>query len=290
MEPPIKKAKPELKSLNGFLVPVSCSAELLPLNEKNAHPRDKMIAFDEGPHVYYVKGETGYTSVTAVVHENFEHFDALGVATTMVQRADFKKAARYAQYHTMAAEATTQEELVATIIKSWDDNGREQAAHGTAMHRFIELTLNGIPTPAVDCVERQHYQEYAKQQAAAGLVPYRTEWMLWDEELKITGSIDAIYYKPSMGTYHMVDWKRSKEIKWFGFKKGRGLCSHLQDCNFVHYTLQLNTYKYLLEKNYNLQIADMHIVVLHPSNESFLELPVADQQALVHKLITSRAF
>ena len=42
---------------------------------KNAHPRDKYITFDEGPHIYTVHGEKGYTSVTTWNHHHFPPFE-----------------------------------------------------------------------------------------------------------------------------------------------------------------------------------------------------------------------
>ena len=42
--------------------------------------------------------------------------------------------------------------------------------------------------------------------------PYRTEWMVWDDELKFAGSIDMIYRNPD-GTLDIYDWKRSVGIK-----------------------------------------------------------------------------
>ena len=38
---------------------------------------------------------------------------------------------------------------------------------------------------------------------------------------------------------------------------------HLPDSNFWHYSLQLNTYKYMLEKNYNKKVNGMYLVCLH---------------------------
>ena len=34
------------------------------LEKQNAHNRDKDITFDEGPHIYTVKGDSSFTSVT----------------------------------------------------------------------------------------------------------------------------------------------------------------------------------------------------------------------------------
>lgn len=42
---------------------------------KNVHPRDKFITFDEGPHIYTVHGEQGYTSVTTWNHSHFAEFN-----------------------------------------------------------------------------------------------------------------------------------------------------------------------------------------------------------------------
>ena len=46
------------------------------LAKLNAHERDPYIEFDEGPHIYTVHGEGGYTSVTTFNHSHFSHFDA----------------------------------------------------------------------------------------------------------------------------------------------------------------------------------------------------------------------
>ena len=56
------------------------------------------------------------------------------------------------------------------------------------------------------------------------------------------------------GTLSIYDWKRSKDIEMkTPFKKNSVLYElrHLQDVNGVHYSLQLNIYKKILERNYN---------------------------------------
>ena len=44
------------------------------------------------------------------------------------------------------------------------------------------------------------------------MTPYRTEWMIWDKDHKLAGSIDMIFENED-GTLSIYDWKRSKEIK-----------------------------------------------------------------------------
>jgi hypothetical protein len=100
--------------------------------------------------------------------------------------------------------------------------------------------------------------------------PWRTEWEVWHEPLKLAGSIDMVYKHRTNGTYAIYDWKRTKEIKMDNpWQSGLGPVSHLPDCNLWHYTLQLNSYKWLLEANYGIKISEMALIVLHPDNSSF---------------------
>jgi catalase len=64
----------------------------------------------------------------------------------------------------------------------------------------------------------------------------------------------------------IVDWKRSKEIKKTNrWQHGKSIFQHLEDCNYIHYTLQLNIYRHILETKYNKKIIDMFLVVCHPT-------------------------
>ena len=63
------------------------------------------------------------------------------------------------------------------------------------------------------------------------------------------------------------------------FQNGLEPLQHLEHCNYWHYSLQLNFYKYFtLEKNYNIKLSSMHLLVLHPNNENkdYIEIKVLD--------------
>ena len=48
------------------------------------------------------------------------------------------------------------------------------------------------------------------------------------------------------------------------------------DCNYVHYSLQLNIYKKILESNYGIQIRDMYLVCMHPTYDRYMKYEVMD--------------
>jgi len=225
------------------------------LAKQNAHPRDKFISFEEGPHIYTVMGERGgYTSVTTWNHSHFSHFDADSILDKMFAGKNMSNPAY--KYYGMTREQ---------IKELWDKNRDAASGSGTQMHYDIECYYNGIPVQN-DSVEYEYFRRFLAD--FPHLKPYRTEWMVYYEELKLSGSIDMVFENPD-GTLQIYDWKRCKEIKHepeFN-KYAETVCiSHLPDTNFWHYALQLNTYKTILEHKYGKTVTDLYLVCLHPDN------------------------
>jgi hypothetical protein len=225
------------------------------------HERDNLMHFDEPTHVYTVKGSSkGICSITTFIHQFFGHFDADAVITNMMRSKKWPQSPWYG----MTREA---------IRAAWAANGRNASEAGTAVHLAIEQVMNGaphlVPQYIEDSPEMKYFWKYWNAHSKIW-EPWRTEWEVWHEPLKLAGSIDMVYKHRTNGTYAIYDWKRTKEIKMDNpWQSGLGPVSHLPDCNLWHYTLQLNSYKWLLEANYGIKISEMALIVLHPDNSSF---------------------
>ena len=76
-------------------------------------------------------------------------------------------------------------------------------------------------------------------------------------------------YENEDGTLSIYDWKRAKEIvkisAYNKFALSEAIC-HLPDTNYWHYALQLNMYKYILEKKYGKKVRDLYLVCCHPDS------------------------
>jgi ATP-dependent exoDNAse (exonuclease V) beta subunit len=229
----------------------------------NEHERDKYVQFDEPTHIYTVKGKTaGYISVTKFLHEFFPHFDADAVIDKMMNGKKWNVENKWF--------GMTKEEIKA----AWDANGKEASGAGTLMHLSIEQFLNGaehlISQEMKDTPEWHQFMNFWKEHGH-DLAPYRTEWEVWAEEYKLTGSIDMIFYRKSDDSYVVYDWKRAKDMKTANEFGGRAFypLDHLHDTNYWHYTLQLNVYRWFLETYYGLRINDMYLIVLHPNQKNY---------------------
>ena len=137
------------------------------------------------------------------------------------------------------------------------------------MHKNIEDYYNKIPLndTVTTSLEFKNFLQFAN--AHSHLKPYRTEWLIYHEDLKISGSIDMIYENED-GTLSIYDWKRSKNITRVNLYNKYAITeciSHLPDANFWHYALQLNMYKMILEEKYDKKVKDLYLVRLYPDPE-----------------------
>jgi ATP-dependent exoDNAse (exonuclease V) beta subunit len=244
----------------------------------NPHVRDACIEFDPEPHVYTVHGDSGYTSVTTWLHSHFEGFDAEAVASRIVAPPGPRPGSKYVDM------------TKAEILTAWEKNGREASEAGTALHENIERHYNGLGV-APDVAAAADYRLFKRFLAThAGLQPYRTEWMVWNEELRLAGSIDMVFANAD-GSVSIYDWKRCKEIRktspWGTFAK-TGCIEHIPDTNYWHYALQLNVYAALLEANYGKSVTELKLVVLHPSQQSHMVIGVPRLREEVRQLFEDR--
>ena len=230
-------------------------SDILMLSEKNKHERDNRISFDEETHTYYVDGSSdGIISVTTLIHKKFPKFDSELILKKMKNKHE--------KYPNMSDSQ---------IKKLWADNAVSASKNGTKMHKLIENYYNSIQIEKEDenLKEFKHFLNFHST-IKNRLEPFRTEWSIFDGELELAGQVDMLY-KKSDGTYALYDWKRVKEIKKDNpFEKGIGKLSNLDNCNYNHYSLQLNIYKRLLETRYDIKVSEMFLVILHPDNENYI--------------------
>ena len=266
-----------LNYLNVFQIMSTKTTELLPvLKNYNPHERDSNIQFEEVEHKYTILCDLNskYTSVTTWNHEHFENFDADKIIKNIMKSKKWKEGHKY--------WGLTCEQ----IKEQWKENATTMSSYGTDMHYNIECFMNN-PNLKKDFTHKdllEYYQENKNEnenenlewiyflkflQDFPNLKPYRTEWTIYDESLKLAGSIDMVYENED-GTLSIYDWKRSKNITTVNpynkFSITKSIC-HLPDSNFWHYSLQLNTYKCILEKKYNKKVKDLYLIRIHPNCE-----------------------
>ena len=236
---------------------------------QNTHSRDAHIYMDEPTHIYYLDGQPISISGTGFLHLFFDPFDGPKVAESIAKKA--KAGTKY--YGKTPTE----------ILSMWDEGTRS----GTIMHKNIEDYLNGALTDISDKTNFGLFKQCLAWMKQIGLEPYRTEWIIYDKEYDIAGSIDFVGINKRTGKYWIIDWKRSNELRRssFGGKCGNYPCHDIEDCNGWHYQLQVNLYRHILEKHYNIEIEQCVVVNLHPNNVSPDILIAEDMQPKIEQML-----
>ena len=252
----------------------------------NKHPRDDGLIFIESIHKYtlvsfpYVR----LISVTSFLHDCFEDFDADKVIEKLVTNPRCK-------YFNRSIEEIKSEWKSANLL-------------GTELHAKIEDFMNNAkisyPYSHKDLLINYGvggkdedkgwdlFLEFAK--TFEDKIPYRTEWRIYCEELQIAGSLDMAYLNPD-GTISIFDWKRTTDLdKRSGFRNKMSLKfpETVPDTKFHKYSLQLNLYKAIIEKNYGLKVKELVLVGLHPTQQKFELHHCVDYSKEVEQLFQER--
>lgn len=246
-------------------------------HEKN----DSRISFDEPSHKYFLDGTRTFSlSTTPFVHAPFEEFDPEQALRAIKNSARWKQGIHEHQHR-------TDDEIKAIWANS--------SVLGTIFHARCEnFYLKGeIPT-LDDPSEKKEFEQFLKfnqeHVLPRGLVPYRTEWRVFDEDVDIAGSVDMVYMNPKTGNLLIYDWKRTKDLPKTAFRNKRGVwpVAHLPDSKFWAYSLQLNMYRWMLEKNYGVKVEGLVLVACHCDRDSYLAEPVSFMDAEIESLIQIR--
>jgi hypothetical protein len=64
-------------------------------------------------------------------------------------------------------------------------------------------------------------------------------------------------------------------------KRFKAPIAFIEECEFEGYSLQLNLYKYIIEKNTNIKIGRLYLVWLFEENESYQVIECKDYQSTI---------
>lgn len=210
------------------------------------------MIFYEKDHIYR-EGERQFTSVTALLHlfEPVKNWKAI--------------AKRY---------ATKVGKSVAEVETEWKQEKDSSVIRGKDYHSLRQSSLNRVGVvqrKGVICDVKFFKSSLHETQGSMIVQPdFRlqnntlyTEFMIWDDDSGICGMADEVEVVNQ--TINVNDHKTSKEVKKEGFyvrnvgrQKLVGPVSHLDDCNWSIYCLQLSVYMYMLwRRNKHLKVGKL---------------------------------
>jgi ATP-dependent exoDNAse (exonuclease V) beta subunit len=173
---------------------------------------------------------------------------------------------------------------VEDVMQLWDFKKHYACEKGTIFHSYVEDFLQK-KKPSVDhrAVKKfvSKYDQYTDEETfCKDIAKYinnflsfykwwvkdhilvKTEYVVGDANSCVAGCVDNISYNVSENRLVVMDYKTNKEIKSKGYNGEKMLneLGHLNNCELVKYSLQLNIYTEIIEKNTSLTLAPPTII------------------------------
>ena len=184
------------------------------------------LTFEEKKHKYYVEGQPINKSVSALIGEFYEHFDAKQVAP----------------YSAAKMGLTTEE-----VLAHWAAINQESRDRGHRVHNFGEVyQFNRNLKPS--CPQEEAIVKFW-QDVPEHILPLAAELRMYHFKHLFAGTADIILFDTKTQTYIIADYKTNKDLlKNYMGKTMIGPFSHLLDNPLNHYVIQLSYYQLLLEQ------------------------------------------
>jgi hypothetical protein len=222
--------------------------------QRAVHPAEKRVWMDAGPHKYFIDGDSTNTiSMSTYMHHFFPAFDdhKVEIARRCVGTRKYRDC--------LTTEA---------VLANWD----KKRDNGTAFHATIENAMRVQRDCLVQFGTSNVTAEappsfYRFMAAHPFLRPWRCELSMADFVSRICGQADAVAIDVRTGEYWLLDWKNTGEIRTVNEDGAVGthpLTAHMPDCNYAHYTLQLNGYRHMLEGMLGVKVVRMVMVNFKP--------------------------
>lgn len=213
------------------------------------------IYLEPEEHKYYNR-ETGdqYTSISAILSKFKPKFEEDRIASAIARRDGRKKE---------------------DIIAEWRATNKTATDFGTyKVHNPIEnwIKANGFYFPTDD-YEKQVIESF-KKLSLLNAETVMAEEVLWIDEKKIAGTSDLVL---DYGDFFDVnDYKSNKKLtyrsdysKWM-----LGCLSHLSDCSYNAYAIQLSFYAYMYQLRTGKKLRELKILWWNRDTMEFEKVPL----------------
>ncbi len=180
----------------------------------------------------------------------------------------------------------------------WSRDSNTGKTRGTLLHKFLENLWCGKEYPIeypkfIHTLNSLEFITFHKTferlkgfaenfvQDYSHLVPVKLEVVLGDSDLGIAGQCDVLFWDTEKECLVLADYKSDKRIDIANqYQNMKKPLTHLSDCNYNKYTVQLSVYRYLIEKNTDLKIGYNMIVWFQAKNDNYevIEVPYLEQE------------
>ncbi len=240
------------------------------------------ITFYDEPHKYFLNNRE-LISVTTLIHQYQEEFNE-----------NYWSNYKGEQFHISQRE----------ILRAWKFINNKGTIKGSAIHDYTENLFQNKKfqypkdmiikefgfDPVINeyNITKRHVNNFYND-VHGKLIPIKTEYVVYDKELMIAGMLDILFYNVKMKEFQIWDWKTNKDFTTDC--KERHLIRDLfvlEDCDLELYSLQMEMYKQIIQRNIPIKLGKSYIVWFSHNNDNYKIIETKDRSYYVSLIFENR--
>lgn len=241
------------------------------------------VKYYDEPHKYYLDGEQ-LTSVTGLLGKYKDGFEEEKWAKIKgdefgLSPLDMKKA-----WNFVKNKGTLKGSIVHDYLENKFLNKIFPYPYDTVIKTFGYDAIRPEYERSVQHADKFYDDSFGK------LIPLKTELVLYDREHKMGGMIDMIFYNVKAKEIQIWDWKTNKDFEFSSNYRMKGVLQTLEKSDLEVYSLQLNAYKHMIQRNTSIKIGKCFLVWFSHRNPTYKVIECKDRMFYVNKMFEDHKF
>ena len=221
--------------------------------------------FVENGHYYLCNGKRVGISTTGLISQYEQEFDSESTSLMVAQKRGVTQSQVLEEWRVENLHSTIKGSMVHEFAQSlWE--GKEYKFDYSNIPKEIDIDrlkndINKLIPQAIN-----FYNDYKDMYELIGCEVY-----LGDEDYDECGATDQILFNKYTDGIAIIDYKTNKEIKRESYRHKKMLIplQKYDDCNYIHYSIQLSGYKFKFEKNTKLKVDETFIVYFNVNADNY---------------------
>ena len=221
--------------------------------------------FIENGHYYLCNGKRVGISTTGLISQYEQEFDSESTSLMVAQKRGITQSEILEEWRIENLHSTIKGSMVHEFAQSlWE--GKEYKFDYSNIPQEIDIDRLKKDIEKLIPQAINFYNDYKDMYELIGCEIY-----LGDEEYDECGATDQILYNKYTGGIAIIDYKTNKEIKRESYRHKKMLIplQKYDDCNYIHYSIQLSGYKFKFEKNTKLKVDETFIVYFNINADNY---------------------
>lgn len=240
--------------------------------------------FIEDGHYYLCNGKRVGISTTGLFGQYEQEFDSYNISQMVANKRGISQQEVLEEWRIENLHSTIKGSLIHEFAQSlWQ--GKEYKFDYSNIPKEIDLDRLKSDIEKLIPQAINFYNDYKDMYELIGCEIY-----LGDEDYDECGATDQMMLNKYTNEIALIDYKSNKKIEYESYNHKKMLIPlhKFEDCNYIHYSLQLSDYKFKFEKNTKLKVDETFIVYFNVNADNYEIIEPLNMEKEVEEILENR--